>query len=124
MTAVMRLFQFLICVPILFASTLAAAESESDRLNAFFDKVDKAAIARWPEWQTSLGLKKNNDRWNDRSEAKRIAELEITIRNLDFLRRQFDKTKLDPSARLSYRLLSARPKPRSHGSPTVITDTR
>ena len=104
MTAIMRLFWVLFCVPVLVASTGALAETESDRLNAFFEKVHNAAISRWPEWRTSLGLKENNHLWNDRSAAKSIAELEITIRNLELLRSRFDKTKLDPSARLSYRL--------------------
>ena len=82
----------------------ARAASESERLNAFFERVHEAAVARWPEWQTSLGLKTNNHRWNDRSEEMALAEHEITIRNLTALRRDFDYDALDPSARLSYRL--------------------
>ncbi len=90
---------------ILLPATLHAdAGSESDRLNAFFQEVHEAEVARWPEWQTSLGLKRDNHLWNDRSEARRIEELEITIRDLARLRRDFDYDKLDPSAKLSYRL--------------------
>ena len=82
----------------------ALAETESDRLNAFFEQVHEEAVQRWPEWQTSLGLKTNNDKWNDRSEARRIAEHEITIRNLTKLRNGFDYDQLDDTAKLSYRL--------------------
>ena len=86
------------------APQTVAASSESERLNAFFQEVHEAAIARWPEWQTSLGLKTDYGLWNDRSEAKRIVELEIGIRNLSRLRHEFDYDKLDPDAKLSYRL--------------------
>lgn len=94
-------------LPLLVAMLLsesASAADESERLNTFLDEVHEAAVARWPEWQTSLGLKTDYDQWNDRSEAKAIAEHEITIRNLMRLRRDFDYEKLDPSAKLSYRL--------------------
>lgn len=86
------------------ATSEALAESESSRLNAFFEEVHQAAIARWPEWQTSLGLKTDNTLWNDRSEDRRLAEHEITIRALARLRHAFDFDRLEPSAKLSYRL--------------------
>jgi hypothetical protein len=54
--------------------------------------------------QTSLGLKTDYGLWNDHSEAKQIAELEINIRNLSRLLREFDYDKLDPDTKLSYRL--------------------
>jgi len=82
----------------------AAENDESARIAAFFEEVHQAAVARWPEWQTSLGLKTNNDRWNDRSEARGIKEHEIRIRALTRLRRDFDYAKLDSAAQLSYRL--------------------
>ena len=101
-----RVFRTMAFLGLLFvaASHSIAADSESDRLNAFFQEVHEAAVARWPEWQTSLGLKSDYGLWNDRSEAKRIAELEINIRNLSRLRREFDFDKLDPDTKLSYRL--------------------
>jgi uncharacterized protein (DUF885 family) len=95
---------------ILFAPLLvslqsqAAENEESARINAFFEEVHQATVARWPEWQTSLGLKTNNDRWNDRSEARGIEEHEIRIRALTRLRRDFDYAKLDTASQLSYRL--------------------
>lgn len=82
----------------------ALAASESERLNIFLDRVHDAAVARWPEWQTRMGLKTNYDRWNDRSDAKAVKEHEITIRDLQRLRHGFDYNKLTPSAKLSYRL--------------------
>ncbi len=90
------------------ATVRAGATSESERLNAFFEEVHEAAVARWPEWQTSLGLKTNNNAWNDRSEARRLREHELRIRNLARLRYEFDEEKLDPTAQLSYRLFERR----------------
>ena len=90
--------------PVAAPLSAVAARGESERLNAFFQEVHEAAIARWPEWQTSLGLKTDYGLWNDHSEAKQIAELEINIRNLSRLRRKFDYDKLDPDTKLSYRL--------------------
>ena len=103
MTRLFRTVAFLGLL-IMVAPQTVAASSESERLNAFFQEVHEAAIARWPEWQTSLGLKTDYGLWNDRSEAKRIVELEIGIRNLSRLRHEFDYDKLDPDAKLSYRL--------------------
>jgi uncharacterized protein (DUF885 family) len=95
----------------------AVADDESTRLNAFLDAMHDARVARWPEWQTSIGLKTNNDKWNDRSEARSIAEHEITIRELTRLRREFDPAKLGPSAKLSYRLFERNAEQRIAGFP-------
>ena len=99
-------FVLLLCAWTAASTALAAAaeQTESERLNAFFDRVYKEAVQRWPEWQTSLGLKDNYDKWNDRSEERRIAEHEITIRNLVELRAKFDFNRLDEAAKLSYRI--------------------
>ena len=102
-----RLFQTVALLGLLIVAaplSAVAASGESERLNAFFQEVREAAIARWPEWQTSLGLKTDYGLWNDHSKAKQIAELEINIRNLSRLRREFDYDKLDPDTKLSYRL--------------------
>lgn len=100
-----------VLVPILVGITTAltlgaaqASETESDRLNAFFERVHQDAVKRWPEWQTSLGLKGDNDKWNEWSEARSVAEHELTIRNLARLRTRFDYDKLGEVAKLSYRL--------------------
>ncbi len=106
MTALLHRLRFFVCFACLVSlgPAQAAEESESDRLNAFFEQVHEAGVARWPEWQTSLGLKTNYDQWNDRSEERGLAEHEITIRNLTALRHDFDYEKLDEAAKISYRL--------------------
>ena len=76
-----RLTRAALLCAVLLAPSAAGAASESARLNAFFERVHQEAVARWPEWQTNLGLKTDNDRWNDRSEARSIEEHEIAYTN-------------------------------------------
>ncbi len=68
----------------------AVADDENESLNAFLNEIHDARVARWPEWQTSLGFKTNMEEWSDRSDAKMIEEQEITVRDLTRLRREFD----------------------------------
>jgi len=108
MFAAVRLLPALIGLALSLLGMPPAMATESDRLNEFFEQVREARVARWPEWQTTLGLKTNNDRWNDRSEARAIREHETTIRELSRLHRDFDYDKLDATAKLSYRLFERR----------------
>lgn len=95
----------------------AQAASESERLNAFFERVHQEAVARWPEWQSYLGIKDNQDKWNDISDARAVAEQEITRRNLETLETQFDFEQLDVDAKLSYRLFAYGARQRIAGFP-------
>ena len=58
-SALTRLYRTVACLELLIltAPLPVAAKSESELLNAFFKEVHEAAVARWPEWQTNLGLK-------------------------------------------------------------------
>jgi len=107
MVAVRRL-PALMGIALMALSALPAAAAESDRLNAFLDEVHEERVARWPEWQTSLGLKTNYDRWNDRSDGNAVREHDITIRNLLRLHREFDYDRLDQAAKISCRLFERR----------------
>jgi uncharacterized protein (DUF885 family) len=78
--------------------------SESEKVNAFFDRVFEESIARSPEWLTFLGRKERADEWNDLSKAHSDESLEITKRQLTELK-AFDKSKLDDATSLSYDLL-------------------
>jgi uncharacterized protein (DUF885 family) len=78
-------------------------QSESERLNAFFEEVFNAAVDRSPTFQAFLGIKKDNDKWGDNSEEHAQAELEITRQNLVRLA-AFDYEALDEATRLSYDL--------------------
>ncbi len=90
--------------PVNTALSAEAAETESARLNAWFETKFDAAVARDPMRQTYLGIKDRYDEWSDPSEAFERAELEIQRAEVAEMKASFDFEKLDPQAKLSWRL--------------------
>ncbi|GAB4576499.1 MAG: DUF885 domain-containing protein [Rhodothalassiaceae bacterium] len=80
-----------------------AAETESERLYAFFERAFEEDLARSPMRQSYLGIKTDYDKWDDISDARAQEDLEIAKARLAELR-TFDFDALDASARLSWRL--------------------
>jgi uncharacterized protein (DUF885 family) len=78
--------------------------AESAKANAFFDRVFDADVARSPEAEAQLGIKKDTDKWDDRSEQHALDELLITVRDLDELKRTIDFDRLDDQTKVSYRM--------------------
>lgn len=78
--------------------------SESEKVNAFFERVFEESVARSPESLTFLGRKDRGDEWNDLSKAYADESLKITKNQLIELQ-AFDKSKLDDATALSYDLL-------------------
>ncbi|WP_138511519.1 DUF885 domain-containing protein [Maricaulis alexandrii] len=81
-----------------------AAETESDRLNAWFDQVFEEGLNRYPQFQTYLGRKTNYGAWNDNSPAFQEETYRIGQDNLAYMRANFDYDALDENAQLSWRL--------------------
>jgi uncharacterized protein (DUF885 family) len=87
-----------------FAPTLGSAQtSQSERLDAFFERVFERSLSRSPLRQSRLGSKAQQDRWDDISERRQLEDAELVKGDLAELRR-FDFQKLDATAQLSYRL--------------------
>jgi len=86
------------------SQTADATETESERLNAWFNEVFEANLARSPMYQTYLGRKTDYDRWNDASPEFEAESHEIGQANLAYMRENFDFDALDESAQLSWRL--------------------
>ncbi|RMF08410.1 MAG: DUF885 family protein, partial [Alphaproteobacteria bacterium] len=88
------------------AQQAAAVEiqTESERLNAFFEEVFDRDLARSPMSQTYLGIKDDYDKWDDISEVRRDEDIELVRHDLERLRTEFDPAKLDEEANLSYRI--------------------
>jgi uncharacterized protein (DUF885 family) len=78
--------------------------TESAKANAFFDRVFDESVDRSPISQGYLGIKKDHDKWDDFSEASRLAELAITVRELATLEATINFDLLDEQTKLSYRL--------------------
>ena len=78
--------------------------AESEKANAFFERIYNEKVARFPEWQTYLGIKKDYGEWNNDSDEIELRELEITKENVDWLRSSIDYDLLDLQTKISYRL--------------------
>lgn len=57
-------------------------EAETQKVNDFFQKTFDEAVDRYPIFQTQLGIKKDQDKWNDISEEFTERELEISKESL------------------------------------------
>ncbi|MFQ5534458.1 MAG: DUF885 family protein [Sphingomonadales bacterium] len=84
--------------------TTYEAESESARLNAFFEERFQRDLSRNPRFQSFLGIKTDYDKWNDLSDQHAIENNDLARQDLETLHSSFDFDKLDPADRLSYRL--------------------
>lgn len=84
-------------------SATSEQQTESQRLNVFFERVFNEAVDRSPMFQGYLGIKKDNDKWSDFSEENAYRELEFTKEALAELD-TFDFEQLNDQAKLSYEL--------------------
>ncbi|MEQ9504866.1 MAG: DUF885 domain-containing protein [Hyphomonas sp.] len=82
----------------------ATVQTESVRLNAWFEQKFDESVARDPMRQTFLGIKDNYGEWSDASDGFEIAELEIQRANVAEMKASFDFDKLDDQTKLSWRL--------------------
>jgi uncharacterized protein (DUF885 family) len=78
--------------------------SENDKANAFFEKAFQESLAQSPMFQGYLGIKDNQDKWDDLSEQKAKENLEITKRQLKELRSTINSDLLDEQTLISYSL--------------------
>ena len=79
-------------------------QSESSKANAFFEKSFNDGVERSPMSQGFLGIKTNNDKWDDASDATNEEQLEITKSELKYLLDSINPDALDFQTRLSYQL--------------------
>ncbi|WP_438865358.1 DUF885 domain-containing protein [Neptunicella sp.] len=78
--------------------------NESDKANAFFEQVFNQQVSRSPEYQTYLGMKSDNDKWDDNSDENAKRELEFTRQDLETLQNTINYDALDAQTQLSYDL--------------------
>ena len=86
------------------AATEETAQSESEKINAWFEAQFEAGIARSPMSQTFLGRKTNYGEWDNATDEYAQETHELEMAALAEMRETFDYDALDPSAQLSYRL--------------------
>jgi len=78
-----------------------AAQSETDRLNAWFEEVFEEELQRSPLYLTILGRKERYDQFDDASEAAEDADLALAKKRAQELRNNFDYELLSDEAKLS-----------------------
>ena len=78
-------------------------QSESKRIDAFFERVFERNLARSPIRQSRMGIKTAQDRWDDISEERQLEDVELARADLRELA-TFEFERLDAASRLSYRL--------------------
>jgi uncharacterized protein (DUF885 family) len=79
-------------------------KAESARANALFERSFQDAVDRSPLLQAQLGIKKDNDKWQDLSDARAAEDLARSLTYLAELKRTINFEALDPQTQLSYRL--------------------
>lgn len=84
-------------------SAAHARATETERLDAFFEAVFQRGVARSPLAQSGMGIKTDQDKWDEVSEARRLEDAALTRGDLETLK-GFDRNALTPQGKLSYRL--------------------
>lgn len=82
----------------------AEIQAESAKANAFFERTFDDYVSRHPETATDLGLKKDNDKWDDDSSSAEAEDLARTLLFLAELKRSVRYEALDEQTKLSYQL--------------------
>jgi len=84
------------------AFTSAQIESETARLNAWFDEKFEQEVLESPSQLSYLGRTERQGEWDDFSETAQNASMAQTKKNLTELTQNFDYNKLSPEAKTSY----------------------
>jgi len=83
---------------------VAAQVNESEKANALFEEIFMEGVMRSPIYQSYLGIKQDQDKWDDFSEARAQEDLEITKQNLTKIK-ALDISQLDSQTKVSWDLM-------------------
>lgn len=82
-----------------------AAQTEDERLAAFFEEIFQRELSESPIFQSQLGMKgERYGEWDDFSDAEAVRDNEQTIGDLERLRNEFDYDALTEQSQVSYRI--------------------
>ena len=82
------------------------AQTETERFNIFLDERYDLWVSRSPEWQSYLGIKDDNDKWDNYSPEHIAESLELARTTIPDIE-AFDYDTLDHQAQLSFQLYKA-----------------
>jgi uncharacterized protein (DUF885 family) len=80
--------------------TIQQSMTESEKANALFEDIFMQGVMRSPNFQSFLGIKKDQDKWDDLSDKRAKQDLALAKENLAKVN-QFDVNKLDPQTKVS-----------------------
>ena len=83
----------------------AVETGEDARLDAFFEAIFQRSLDRSPTRQSALGIRRDQDKWDDISEARELEDYRLRQADHAALK-GFDAAKLSPQARLSLRMFA------------------
>jgi uncharacterized protein (DUF885 family) len=81
---------------------------ETKKINTFFSKSFDAGLDRSPEYQSYMGIKKDQDKWDDISDDFAKKELEIDKAELQWIKDSINYDALSREAKISYALFVAK----------------
>jgi uncharacterized protein (DUF885 family) len=81
---------------------VAPANAEDARLTAFLDGEFAQEVKMRPTLATRLGIKENQDKLDDNSDAAALRVLEWRRASVAKMKAQFDRAKLSPDAQANY----------------------
>ena len=87
--------------------TEQVVENRDEKIDAWFEEQFNSQLAKYPQSMTQLGMKTDNDKWNDTSKTFFLENLNDIRRNLEYMRKTFDVSKPGEQQALSYRLFEA-----------------
>ncbi len=78
---------------------------ESKKANAFFERYYDTVLTMSPQLQSSLGIKTQQDKWDDLSEEAAQKRYEFNLKNLKYLQDSLRTEGLDSTTSISFLLL-------------------
>jgi len=91
--------------PVETAPTVQSAQTEDQRLMAFFEEVFQRNLKDSPIFQSQLGIKgPDYGKWGDLSDGEAIRQNELTKQDLARLRAEFRYETLSEPVKISYRI--------------------
>ncbi|MBY6064507.1 DUF885 domain-containing protein [Pseudidiomarina sediminum] len=81
-----------------------AQQSESEKANQLFEDIFMENVMRSPMFQAYLGIKEDQDKWDDMSEERQAENLELTKQHLAQVM-AIDESKLDAQTKTSWLMM-------------------
>ncbi|RXS41536.1 DUF885 domain-containing protein [Idiomarina sp. 29L] len=85
-------------------TTQNAEQTESEKANKLFEDIFMENVMRSPMYQSYLGIKDDQDKWDDISEAQAEEDLALTKKHLEQVK-AIDESKLNEQTRISWMLM-------------------